>query len=418
MGNMPVTVHEPCPICGWSDWCYFWEAEYRSLPSAKFHACHRTSKVGLGDSFGKGEVVVGRSGESFVYIGSTDKGTGTPFFISLADKEEEQRLYQLKAKGHMEEYKDNVAKKVAVAPVKKVEEVTKKRDHATLDKAYRAMLDMLILEPQHRKKLQQDGWSDDLINKNLIKSLPLDDRTRFERKQTNLVNGKPFDLCRNAWRKDIVARVQEVVGDLEGIPGFFFSNGKWKLAGSAGTLFPCYDAQGFIYSLEIRADREKSKYEPLSSNPEKLTRDGRVRFPHGTSSGSCVSYVFNPERDLGYVGYVTEGKKKAIMMNECLHAPVASLAGVGNYGKLLDVIDERRGMNTIECFKELGMNTVVVVYDADSAVNMAVQKHLNGIIAFLSSQGFKVAVAEWDMALGKGIDDLLVAGFRPNLRYV
>ena len=57
---------------------------------------------------------------------------------------------------------------------------------------------------------------------------------------------------------------------------------------------------------------------------------------------------------------------------------------------------------------------IIVAFDADRATNEAVMCAQNSTIDALKKEGFMVGIAEWNMNLGKGIDDLLASGYRPE----
>ena len=66
--------------------------------------------------------------------------------------------------------------------------------------------------------------------------------------------------------------------------------------------------------------------------------------------------------------------------------------------------------------KQNGAKIITVAFDADKNVNDAVINNEKQIISTLRAEGFLIATAEWDMSLGKGLDDLLVAGYKPRFK--
>ena len=62
--------------------------------------------------------------------------------------------------------------------------------------------------------------------------------------------------------------------------------------------------------------------------------------------------------------------------------------------------------------ESLGAKTVLVAYDADARTNPAVAGALARLVRDLAGHGFAVELEIWNVADGKGIDDLLHAGSR------
>lgn len=56
---------------------------------------------------------------------------------------------------------------------------------------------------------------------------------------------------------------------------------------------------------------------------------------------------------------------------------------------------------------------LIIAFDADKERNLAVFKSQTNLIEALWKEGRTVAVANWDMSQGKGLDDLLIGGNRP-----
>jgi hypothetical protein len=69
----------------------------------------------------------------------------------------------------------------------------------------------------------------------------------------------------------------------------------------------------------------------------------------------------------------------------------------------------------IDLAKELGANTIRVAFDADARTNQAVARCLLECLRGLRAAGFAVELETWDIADGKGLDDLLVAGKQPKV---
>ena len=152
-----------------------------------------------------------------------------------------------------------------------------KADADAIDKAYRAMMSLLTLRPEHVENLHKRGFSDKAIKAFGFKSTPRDGHAIADR----LV------------RRGI---------DLTGVPGFYtHEDGEWRLNTSCrGFYCPVYDVKRRITGFQIRLDKPNgnSKYLWLSSA-------GRDK---GTSSGAIPTVLKG--MDDGLV-IVTEGVLKA-----------------------------------------------------------------------------------------------------------
>jgi len=72
-------------------------------------------------------------------------------------------------------------------------------------------------------------------------------------------------------------------------------------------------------------------------------------------------------------------------------------------------------MSCLDYLKSLGCTAAAVAYDADKLVNEAVQRHEKNLVALLKEKGFTSYVTRWNAGFGKGLDDILLLGIRPEL---
>jgi hypothetical protein len=70
---------------------------------------------------------------------------------------------------------------------------------------------------------------------------------------------------------------------------------------------------------------------------------------------------------------------------------------------------------TIPLIEQLGATTVLLAFDADAQHNLGVARTLKAAYQQLSAKGLDVRVEKWALADGKGIDDLLVTGKKPEV---
>ena len=281
---------------------------------------------------------------------------------------------------------------------------------SVLHNIYVTMLNDLVLEPQHREYLREEGWTDNLIETHNIKSFPEEDYLRFKKKGTVYQSENP-------WRKELAEHLIQKFGSLEGVPGAYINKkGNWSFAPKAGILFPLYNRKHEIYRLRIRLQGECSggKYRNFSSfkmneNAEKQGFFTNL-YTKGCQSGNHLGFYFDPSRDDMYIAYLTEGEKKGIIGNHLLKAPVISIPGVNSYSKLIEGTKPNR---PIDYLKSIGVQILVIAFDADKLTNEKVMVCQDRVIQILQKEGFVIGLAEWDISQGKGLDDLLTNGYKP-----
>lgn len=248
---------------------------------------------------------------------------------------------------------------------------SRRREDEYLGAIYRELFKLLSLSAAHKANLLARGLSEEGIIRGGYRSLPLLERGR------------------------VVAELARRY-DLDGVPGFYQEEGRWRLAGRPGLMIPVRRSDGLIRAVQIRLDNplpNGDRYIWLSSSKQ------------GGASSGVPLHVAKPQD--GFKGnslWVTEGPLKADIAAQYLGVPVVAVPGVSNWKEVPALA------------QELGAVVVVVAYDADKATKSAVAFHEESLVRALRRAGFIVAVASWDPARGKGLDDLLVGGGRPTVR--
>lgn len=269
--------------------------------------------------------------------------------------------------------------------------------------AYEALLDRLDLSPRHREQFRGRGLA-------LEEALDLGYRT------LPVERGLRILLC------------EELLSDgynLRGVPGFFqlpreagTYSGRWCVGGTSlgwrevrerksghvwrveGLLVPTCDEAGRIVRLKLRNDPPPegvpawvievwpTKYMALSSTD----RQG------GACAGIRLHYV-GPADGGNFAGtlWVTEGEIKADITSMMLVARVVGVPGVGQCPDLV-----------IEAMRRGGYHRLMVAMDSE--VKGHVQLAVARLCRLAADAGFEPLVVVWDGRLGKGIDDLLIAG--------
>ena len=249
---------------------------------------------------------------------------------------------------------------------------------AILDRVYRELLVALPLLPSHRQALRQRGLADVEIHRRRYRTLPIAGRAALANR---LVAHIGADLCAQ-------------------VPGFYRAkrNGQcwWSLAGAAGLVIPVRDLDGHIVALKVRADNlgEGPKYTTISSAKH-----------DGPSPGAPV-HVPMHHGICGDTVRLTEGELKGDIATVLSDTLTIALPGVAMWRKALRVL------------QNLQPSRVLLAFDADWRTNPHVAQALGQAAFALVAPGYMVEVEAWELALGKGIDDLMAAGHTPTRQSV
>lgn len=257
---------------------------------------------------------------------------------------------------------------------------------------YRAMLNMLTLNPNHEADLKKRGFNDKEIKYFLFKSTP--------------ENG--FGIANKLMAKGL---------SLKGVPGFCKKNGKWclRVAGK-GYFCPAFDENRNVLGMQIRVDVPigSNKYLWLSSSGQE----------DGVTSGSVCTHLIGVENKETLI--ITEGLLKATAVY-CLLKGKVSVIGVPGVKSI-------KGLNSI--LPRLGETYCFEAYDMDNMLPIDklclrqsnIQEDIdfvkktddrmeatNKLIALVESFGIFVHSLDWDINsnsewLGtyKGLDDFLL----------
>ena len=159
----------------------------------------------------------------------------------------------------------------------------------------------------------------------------------------------------------------------------------------AGLLIPVRDVVGRIQGMQLRLDRGEKRYIWLSS-------------PDVASSGT-PAHVARPAQVTDQRVYLTEGPLKADIAAHRLGAIAVGITGVGTWQTALPLL---------EALQAQEHDVVIIALDADDPAKPSTVATVEGIrqeaAAALVSRAFAVRLARWDHSLGKGIDDVLLAG--------
>ena len=256
-----------------------------------------------------------------------------------------------------------------------------KAENKTLHKVYNKLLDLLPLSSEHSEHLKEErGLSEEQIKRQGYRTLP--DKHRYKYALT-LVDMFGIQL-------------------MSTVPGFMVSENETNnyptFAGNSGLLIPIKDVKRQIAGFQVRIDNPenpKDRYRWFSSS-ERL---------NGTGSGS-PAHIAYPLEIKNQAVWITEGALKANIAADKLGNIVIGIPGVANW----------RASDVIEILKELSPSMIIISYDADSSINPIVKTHQENLALACKEAGYKVQIATWPIDLGKGIDDLLVKGHKPEIK--
>lgn len=409
---------EKCRICGKPDFCYRLPIPSDLIPTGFvgddfYSVCNRT-----GGTVSVGDIVIGINGEPYRANKSYQEQGG----LGIGIRFEAAALRESRQKNWVENRGNIVPKRIAKSYAE--EEIVPENPPASdevLDHVYREFLALLKLEPEDRAYLHQEGFTDGLIDYWKIVSVPESDFVRFKSASYHSVNER---------RKETTARLLKRVPSLEHIPGFRKNQkGEWTYCGYGGIIFPLFNAKGQIYALRVRNhcqyhDKDgfpiaKAQYE---ADPDNCFRTGKyVNFTSFGKDGckiGCRAGIYLPRTRTGETFkrtriWCTEGEKKSIIGSEMLRNIFIDIPGVSSY-KLLTQQDND-GNSILDFMWNSGCMDIVVAYDADKENNRMVLAAQNGFVELLKQKGFRVLIADWDINVGKGIDDLLKNGGVPHL---
>ena len=232
---------------------------------------------------------------------------------------------------------------------------------AQRDAVYRAMLGLLPLSEVHRAGLLARGLTDEAILQNGYRTLGY---------------GKEL--------RDRIAAQLSARFDLNGIPGFFYSQSAWRMCAYSGLLVPVRAADGRIQGVQIRRDNaERMKYAWMSSAGK----------PYGTGARSWIHVAGD------------RNKKQAVITEGAIKGDVSSILTERSLFICLPGVNAVSFLN--DTLRELRVTQVWEAFDMDKRCNPQVQAAVIRLRQEVKKAGIPCRMMAWDPAY-KGIDDFLV----------
>lgn len=441
-----------CPICGYpgNDYC----GRQQTSDGDELIVCMRTAKCvaeGL-NYFNPDGSCMGKDGQYYMRVGTSKSGNACFMEANMKLASDVRKGIVRKPTNFKMPTYEPPKPKVVVDEVKPL-------SNKELHRVYSSMARHLKLEDYHRAYLYKEGWTDEMIEKYQVVSFPEKDFSRFKyRKELRL-------KC--PYRKKLAKLVLEDLGNpasgLRGVPGAYMTDNRdWTFSGPSGIIFWQKDIVGNIYRARIRMDYRdlnavieqdcngqeffiengqkwflsmKGAWKELSTGEKEWKKDGAFKgkyrnfssyvedeeelknnrivniYKSGCQSGNNLGYYFDRSRDDMYICYITEGEKKGAFANYTMRAPFIALPGVSSWSLLFN---GEKGKRPVDRLRDMGIQYFVMAFDADKSVNAAVLEKERQTVEAIKKEGIFIGVAEWDMEHGKGLDDLLAAGYKPR----
>lgn len=225
---------------------------------------------------------------------------------------------------------------------------------------YYDFLKLLDLSDKHRENLKSRGLSNERIERNMYRSVPMD------------------------YTSKVLAKLSEQY-DLTGIPGFYTQDGRWRMYQRHGFFVPVCTAEGYIQGLQIRLDGEEHrKYRWFSS---RYQENGTRAYPWIHVTGNTESKTV----------CVTEGGLKAdVASSLSKDALFVAVPGINCLGGLPDVLNK------------LNVSKIIETFDMDKLENPYVAQAVEEIQQIAAKMKIDYALYSWN-PLYKGIDDYLLS---------
>ena len=271
----------------------------------------------------------------------------------------------------------------------------------TLDKVYKIFMKFCPLSNKHKEYLHNNRKMDD----ETIKKYGF------------------FTMPKRAILKGFLVEIEKEFGSQEvlgTIPGFFKRDGEKSFTfsfskESSGIGIPITDYLDRVVGIQIRKDFMKeadySRYTWFSS-AFAMSSLNKKNLECGTSSGSPIAVCY-PDNLKSSAIFITEGKFKAIEIAKNFNSIAISVQGVGTWKNVSEVIEK------ISERIEITPKNIYPAFDADMASNISVYMQLKAMTDNILSK-FRVSInyVNWDISLGKGIDDMLLDGHKDKIKLI
>lgn len=378
---MNFNKNNPCPICGKPDYCGYVKSQNGILIG-----CHRDKGVKINDK------IDGIDGKAYILIREKN---GTYVY------EEENQLK--KARLDYSLNRERIKNKNANMSDFEKYEILKKEelDVEKLNLVYSLFLEENPLKEKHKIKLRDEGWTDFMIK-----------NCGFYSSEDSKVK-----------RKEIIKKILEVTTP-DRVPGFYIKNGEWTYDLQPGMLLPVKDIDGNIIRIIIKPDwnlyqlkrfKEREEYAPKYisfSSFKESEYNSDINLKEKGSKATAQVGIYYSDDDKWDTIIITEGYKKAKAVNLNIKMPVVALPGVGTYAKIFE--GKEKSLNNE--LKKKGVKTIIIAFDMDMYTNSNVMNAFKNLTKCCKYYKYVTKCFTWNIKNIKGIDDLLLAGYLPEIK--
>lgn len=267
-------------------------------------------------------------------------------------------------------------------------------DEYTLDKVFRIFISCCKLSESHKSYLlEKRGLSEEDI------------------KEFNLFTFPSRGIVRTFLKK-----ITEEFGNtdiLERIPGFYRRVGEsnYTFIRYTGIGIPITNEKNLIIGIQIRKDNDDGQRYTWFSSAFAIN-DEKKQNEKGTSSGSPVAVIY-PKKIKYKSIFITEGFFKAVEIARHFNCICLSVQGVSTWKPIKEIIDRLPAVVSVPDFY---VKAIYPAFDADMCRNINVYMQLKKMTDSLrEDRSYRIDYISWDMNLGKGIDDMLIAGHKDKI---
>jgi len=238
---------------------------------------------------------------------------------------------------------------------------------------------------------------------------------------TDIIEGDYFTFPSTIIMKNFELKLKQEYGYepsiLKNIPGFYRikSNNTYTFSKNKGIGICIKNAKGLIIGIQIRKDTPQmnKKYTWFSSSY--IEKDEKLMEKYDCATGSpCGIDVIYPKELKFNTIFITEGRFKAKKVSDTFGCVAISVQGVGNWRNIKSEID------IVNKTYDYTFKNIFVAYDADIAYNIQVFQQAMKMIDNLkiNFKDIRFYYAMWSVDIGKGIDDLINAGYENDFELI
>ncbi|HJJ19358.1 MAG TPA: hypothetical protein OIM61_08995 [Clostridiaceae bacterium] len=198
---------------------------------------------------------------------------------------------------------------ITISPINEIADID------TRDKIYREFLQMLKLEPQHRKYLKSQGFLNSTIDEQMYRTIP-----------------------KKYIKRRIIANSLKRTNDLSGIPGFYQEEDwGWTFSNAKGFFVPVFDENNKIQALSMHLDKAYNGTTDIW-----FSSSGKI---NGTGTKNWISRN-NITEDTETV-ILTDNLILSNLIKGVLNIPVIAFLSISNSYQILKAIDNTNIQNII-----------------------------------------------------------------------